>query len=101
MSNKRKVIANGAIAKRLMHRGHLVIDSAPKRENPKESLFIFYVDSYFWKDYEEITTDSFDRRAMQRRYNDLKMTEKEYRQMIFSELLAEDGVFDAESEKIS
>ena len=94
-------LANGAVAKRLMLRGHLVIDTAPKRENPKESLFIFYVDSYFWKDFEEITTDSYDRRAMQRRYRELKMTEKEYRQMIFSELLAEDGVFDGEGEKIS
>ena len=38
---KYKVIVNPSFARQLIHKGHHIIDIKPRRENPKETVFIF------------------------------------------------------------
>lgn len=80
----RRLIKSGGVAKRLMVRGHIVVDCAPQREDPTRSLFIFYNDPWLNADIDEImqstTSDSF---TLKTRLAALGMTEAEYRQHIF------------------
>jgi len=36
-----KIIINPSIARQLLHKGNLIIDIKPKKENIKETVFVF------------------------------------------------------------
>ena len=84
----RRLIKNGGIAKRLMVRGHIVVDCAPQREDSTRSLFIFYNDPWLNADIDEIMEGrSSDNATLNARLAALGMTEKQYRKRIFEEYL--------------
>lgn len=84
----RRLIKSGGVAKRLMMRGHLCIDTAPQRDDPSKSLFIFFADRWLNFDIDEIMKNStMDKSALQNRLAALGLTEKEYRKRIFEDYL--------------
>ena len=89
MDNPRKIILSGGIAKRLLNRGHIVVDVKPKRDNPKESAFLFFVDQWLREDVNEIMQGAAgnDAEAIRRRLAGLGVTDEEYRLMIFRDYL--------------
>ena len=84
MNNARRLIKNGGIAKRLMARGHLCVDTAPRRDDPSKSVFIFFCDRWLKADIDEIMQGTMsDNSTLKARLAALGMTEAEYRQHIF------------------
>ena len=89
MNNQRKIILTGGVAKRLLNRGHLLIDVKPKNDDSKGSVFLFFVDKWLLEDADEIMHDATrnDAETMQKRLKSLHISEPEYRLMIFQEYL--------------
>ena len=87
---RRKLILSGGVAKRLINRGHLVVDLKPKRDNPKESAFLFFADSWLHEDVNAIMQGGAldDADTMRRRLAALGISAEEYRRRIFEEYLA-------------
>ena len=80
----RRLIKSGGVAKRLMVRGHLCIDTAPMREDPTRSLFVFFCDRWLNADIDEIMQGTTsDNSTLRARLAALGMSESEYRQHIF------------------
>lgn len=51
---RNKCILNPTIARQLLHKGHVIVDIKPKKENPRETVFIFKDTEQFQKDLKEI-----------------------------------------------
>ena len=83
-----KIISSGGLARRLLGMGHIIGNLRPKRENPTESVFVFYRDRWLDEDITfciENKTGESD--ILKKRLFDLKLTDSEYRSMIFSDYL--------------
>ena len=93
MNSARRLIKNGGIAKRLMARGHLCVDAAPRRDDPSKSVFIFYADQWLGADVDEIMRGpgTMDRPALEKRLASLGVSEAEYRRQIFESYLESGG----------
>lgn len=50
-----KIIINPTIARQLLHRGHAIIDIKPKKENIKETVFVFEITEKFKEDLTSIS----------------------------------------------
>lgn len=89
MNNQRKIILSGGVAKRLLNRGHLLIDVKPKNDDPKGSAFLFFVDQWLLVDVDEIMQNAThnDAETLHKRLKSLDITEPEYRLTIFQEYL--------------
>lgn len=84
----KRLIKNGGVAKRLIRRGHIVVDTAPQRDDPSKSVFIFFCDRWLKADIDEIMEGrSSDNATLNARLAALGMTEKQYRKGIFEEYL--------------
>lgn len=93
MERNRRIIANGGIAKRLINRGHVVVDMCPKRDEPTRSVYVFYRDKWLDRDIDEVMQKiSDDKSALAERLTALNMGEKQYRRLIFEDFLRA-GVF--------
>lgn len=88
-----KVIASGGLARRLLRMGHVIVNLRPKRENPRESAFIFYCDR--WMD-DDVTfcmhNKTGEDEILNERLNELKMTKKDYFEMIYSDYITDEGI---------
>ena len=49
-----KIILNPTIARQLLHYNNPIIDIKPKKENPRETIFIFEVNEKFNNDLKKI-----------------------------------------------
>ena len=84
----KKVIIQGGISRRLLTRGHILVDVKPKKED-NGTCFIFYQDKYFAKDLDNIMNHKGnDTTEMQKRLKTLNVTEKQYKADIFKEYLS-------------
>ena len=93
MNNKR-VVRAGGYAKRLMRLGHICVDTAPQRDNPAGSCFVFYKDRWLNQDIDMVMKSKApDSPTLKERLAALGMTEAQYRQDIFTSCLR-DGGFD-------
>lgn len=81
----KKVILSGGLAHRLIKLGHYIVDVRPKRENPRESSFVFYADEWFAQDVTYCMQNKGGEDAiLQDRLKALGISEKEYRLLIAS-----------------
>lgn len=87
MSNGRVILSAG-IAKRLILRGHVLADLKPKKENPMQTVFVFFADRFLNADIDNIMANkSNDTAALSERLEKLNLTESEYKKSIFDEYL--------------
>lgn len=50
-----KIIINPTIARQLLHRGHIIVDIKPKKENKRETVFVFENTKQFIDDLTSIS----------------------------------------------
>jgi len=50
-----KIIVNPTIARQLLHKGHAIVDIKPKKENKKETVFVFENTEQFKNDLTSIS----------------------------------------------
>ena len=50
-----KTIFNPTIARQLLHKGHAIVDIKPKKENKKETVFVFECNKRLLEDLTTIT----------------------------------------------
>lgn len=50
-----KLILNPTIARQLLHKGNPIIDIKPKKENSRETIFVFEINNKFSNDLKEIS----------------------------------------------
>lgn len=94
MTKKTRVIKAAGVAKRLLNRGHVVVSTCPQRDNPAASCFVFYIDPWLQQDVDDVMAKkTSDHAVLEARLAALGMTEKQYRQHIFSTCL-QGGGFD-------
>lgn len=87
MSNRR-IILSGGIAKRLLNRGHIIADVKPQRENPKESVFIFFADKFLNEDITSVmNSKGNDKAEILKRIESLGVSIEAYRAAIWNEYM--------------
>lgn len=55
-----KVIKNSADARKLLQMGNIIIDIKPKKENRKETVFVFLKNEKFDSDFEKININKIE-----------------------------------------
>lgn len=52
---KTKLIMNPIMARKLLHKGNAIIDVKPKKESPRETIFVFDLTDKLLKDMESLS----------------------------------------------
>lgn len=52
---KTKLIMNPTMARKLLQKGNTIIDLKPKKENPRETIFVFDLTNKLLKDMESLS----------------------------------------------
>lgn len=55
-----KVVIYPVVARKLLKLGYMIIDIKPKKEDLLQSLFVFYVEGCFWRDYDRLMREYED-----------------------------------------
>ncbi len=88
-----KIITAGGLAKRLLGMGHVISSLRPKKENVRESIFIFYRDRWLDEDISFcMSNKSGEDEILNERLKSLKMTKWEYMAMICSDYISDKAI---------
>lgn len=52
---KTKLIMNPTMARKLLQKGNPIVDIKPKKENPRETIFVFHSTDKLLKDMESLS----------------------------------------------
>lgn len=55
-----KVVIYPPVARKLLKMGYMIVDIKPKKEDLMQSLFVFYVEGCFWRDYDRLMREYED-----------------------------------------
>lgn len=88
---KGKIIATGGLAHRLCKMGHTIFDVRPKKENGKESVFIFAKDRWLNADIDYcMKNKSGEDEIYAARLKDLKLSDTNFRLVCYENFLRSD-----------